>query len=208
MKKGSKKSLLVVVLLLLVGVTAYFAASTYAKYASQITGNQGTATVAKWNFSTENRAQSFTIDLAGTYDASTLVANKIAPGTEGAFQIALTNGTTETGVDFTVTLNSITNKPTNIVFYKERTGSAGAYSYSNELTPGTSTITGQIQAGDSTGVTIPIYWKWAYGTSNSVTDTVNEHDTTDGEAAKTLTIGLDVVGIQTEPGAHIDTHVN
>ena len=46
----NKKSLLVLVLLLLVGITSGYVASTYAKYTSKIENNNGTATVAKWAF--------------------------------------------------------------------------------------------------------------------------------------------------------------
>ncbi len=199
MKKGSKKSLLVVVLLLLVGVTAYFAANTYAKYASHITGNEATATVAKWAFGTENATKTFTIALEGTVDTTTLVAGRIAPGTQGHFEVALTNKDTETGVDFTVKLNSITGKPTNLKFYRNS-------DFTGELTPGTTEITGQIKAEDATGVTIPIYWKWAYETAEIATN--DPIDTANGETPATLTVGLDIVGVQTQPGAAITTHVN
>ena len=114
--KKKKKSLLVVALLLLVGITSGYVASTYAKYTSQIAGNNGSATVAKWAFSTDNPAKTLTINFSGTYDASTLVAGKIAPGTSGFFNVALVNTHTETGVDWTIRLNSITNAPTNLKF--------------------------------------------------------------------------------------------
>ena len=66
--KNRKKSLLVVVLLLLVGVTFGYVSSTYAKYTSQITGNSGSATVAKWAFASDNTTQTLSINLASTYD--------------------------------------------------------------------------------------------------------------------------------------------
>ena len=207
--KNRKKALFGVVLLLLVGLTSGYVASTYAKYASEITGNEGSATVAKWAFTTDNAVQSLTVNLAETYNASTLVGGKIAPGTSGSFNVALVNGTTETGVDWTIKLNSITNKPTNLKFYKTRSGSAGSYTYSNELTPGTSTITGQLAAKDATGVSVPIYWVWELGSSNEVEDATNVADTTDGTAAATLTIGVDITGVQTAPSTTaITSHVN
>ncbi len=199
-KRGT--SLLVVALLLLVGITSRYVAGTFAKYAGEIKDNNGTATVAKWNFTTENTAQTLTIALAETYDASTLVANKIAPGTSGSFNIALTNGTTETGVDFTVKLNSITGAPANLKFYKDQ-------EHTTELTPGTSTITGQLAAKDATGLTVPIYWAWEFGTSDEVDNAVNVADTEAGEAASSLTIGVDIKGVQTAPSTTaITSHVD
>ena len=195
----NKKSLLIIVLLVLVGLTTGYVASTYAKYTSTVTGS-GTATVAKWAFATDNATQNITIALNPTVDATTLVNGKIAPGTTGSFNIALVNTNSEVGVDFSIALDSISNKPTNLKFYKDS-------SYTTELTPGTSTVTGQLTAGDSTGVTVPIYWRWEYETNAISTN--DPIDTQDGEAARTLTIGVTITGVQTAPSATaITSHVN
>lgn len=198
MKK--KKTLLIIVLLLLVGITSGYVASTYAKYTSQITDNNGTATVAKWAFSTDNAQQTLTINFSGTYDPTTLVANRIAPGTSGSFNIALKNTNTETGVNWTIKLNSANNLPHNLKFYKDS-------AHTTEITPGTSTITGQLAAKDSTVLSVPIYWAWEYETSEIATN--DPLDTTDGEAAEALTIGVDITGVQTQPGSSaITSHIN
>ena len=204
-----KKSLMLIALLLLVGLTSGYVASTYAKYTTEITGNEGTAIVAAWNFEDDNEDQTIEIELAETVDETTLIDERIAPGTSGEFQVELVN-TSEVGVDFVVTLTSITNKPTNLKFYKTRTGSAGAYTYSNEITPGTTQITGQLEAEDETGLDVPIYWVWAYETTaiatNDPIDTANGEDTL---ANRTLTIGVDITGTQTPPSATaITSHVN
>lgn len=211
--KKSKKSLLVIALLLLVGLTSRYVASTYAKYTSTLPESTGTATVAKWAFTQDNTdagtgntrvGKPLTINLDGTYDASTLIGGKIAPGTSGSFAIALVNTNTETGVDWTITLNSIANAPTNLKFYKTRTEAAGKYSYSNPLTPGTSTITGKLAAKDATGISVPIYWVWEYETTNG--DSI---DTTAGEAANSLTISVGITGVQTRPSATaITSHID
>ena len=195
----NRKSLILIVLLVLVGLTSGYVASTYAKYTSTISGT-GTATVAKWAFSTENGTQTIEIELDSTVDPTTLSADRIAPGTAGSFDVVLTNGDTEVGVDFTVMLTSITGKPTNLKFYSDS-------SYTDELTPGTTTITGQLEAEDATGVTIPIYWQWAYETNAIATN--DPIDTTDGEAANDLTIGVTITGTQVAPSATaITSHVN
>lgn len=201
MKKNRKrKSLGMMALLLLVGVTCGYVANTYAKYTSKIEGNDGEAVVAKWAFATDNKKQTLEINLAKTYDPTTLVADRIAPGTEGSFDIALVNTNSEVGADFTIALNNVENIPTNLKFYKDS-------SYTTELKPGEGTITGQLVAGDSTGITVPIYWKWAYETSEIATN--DPKDTEDGEAAKTLTIGVDITGTQTQPSTTaITSHVD
>ena len=195
----NKKSFMIIVLLLLVGLTTGYVASTYAKYTGEVTGS-GTATVAKWAFETDNATQTIEIELDPTVDASTLVDGKIAPGTSGSFNIELVNTNSEVGVDFTIMLDSITNKPTNLKFYKDST-------YTTELTPGTTTITGQLVAEESTPLDVPIYWRWEYETT--ATSTNDPLDTADGEAARTLTIGVTITGVQTAPSATaITSHVN
>ena len=207
MKRERKKVTMVIVLLLLVGITSGYVARTYAKYVGTISGKNATATVARWAFTGDNSTQSLTINFAETYDTSTLDSGKIAPGTEGSFSVALVNTNSEVGVDWTIALNSIDNQPTNIKFYRTRTGSAGSYIYSNPLTPGTSTITGQLAAKDSTGVNVPIYWQWPYETSEIATN--DPLDSADGEAANTLTIGVDITGVQTPPSTtEITSHVD
>ena len=189
----NKKSLIVIALLILVGITSGYVASTYAKYTSQITGNNGTATVAKLAFDTDNASTSLTVALDKTYNASTLVANKIAPGTEGSFNIQVSNANTEVGVNYTIALNSITNLPTNMKFYATRSGTSGAYTYSDEITPGTGTITGTL-APNAAATTKTVYWKWAYETTDG-----DAADTTAGGNANTLTIGVDITGTQVQP---------
>ena len=198
--KNKKSLLLIVVLLLLVGVTCGYVASTYAKYTSQVTGNNGSATVAKWAFRTDNTTQTLSINFASTYDPTTLESGKIAPGTSGSFNVALVNTNTETGVDWTIRLNSITNAPTNLKFYRDA-------AHTVALIPGESTITGQLAAKDSTGLSVPIYWVWEYETSEAATN--DPIDTEDGESADTLSIGVDITGIQTAPSATaITSHIN
>ena len=204
-KKNNKKTLFLMALLLMVGVSTSYVSGTYAKYTAEITGN-GTATVAKWAFEDDNKDKITTIEvkLDGTYDPSTLVQKKIAPGTSGSFAIKLVNTNSEVGVDFTLSLDTIENMPKNIKFYKDS-------GYTTEIVPGTGKITGQIAAKDATGVEPKIYWKWVYETG-TVTDGIAEgdsDDTKDGKAAKTLTIPVTVKGVQTRPSAtKITSHID
>ena len=208
---NKKKKIILMLLLVTLGFVSSYAIDTYAKYNSKVEKG-GSATVAKWSFATDNATATFEVPLAKTYDASTLTNGKIAPGTEGSFNIALSNVHSEVGVDWTIELKSITNIPTNLKFYKTRTGSGtneSPYVYSNEVVPGNATtgkITGQLVAEESNTLNVPIYWKWEYETSSVATN--DPLDTTDGEAARTLTIGVDVTGVQVQPGTSITSHIN
>ena len=172
--KEKKRKGLVIALLLLFGLTAGHIAATYAKYAGTFNGS-GTVTVAKWAFESDNSSGNFNIDLDKTYDADTLVNGKIAPGTSGSFVIELSNANTEVGVDYTITFGSTTNKPTNLTFN------------------GGGTVTGTLKPGQ-TGVTETITWEWPYETTNGDAD-----DTTDGEAANTMTVNATITGVQVQP---------
>jgi len=190
MKKRNSLSLL---LLLLVFVSGAFVVGTYAKYVSTVNGS-GTATVAKWNFATDNEVVDFTVNLAEKYDASTLVDGKIAPGTEGSFDIKLVN-TSDVAANVEVALDEIDNVPTNLKFYSNE-------EMTDELVPGEGTMTGVIKAGDATGMTAKIYWKWAYESSTGEPASIangDAADTADGEEPATLTIGVTVTGTQVAP---------
>ena len=191
-----KKSFMMMALLIMFGLSFYFVSGTYAKYTAEVSGN-ATATVAKWNFATDNAITSLNINLDQTPDASTLAANKIAPGTSGSFAINLKNTNSEVGANFTLSLGTISDKPTNLKFYKDST-------YTTEITPGSGTITGQLAAGDSTGIPVKIYWRWQYETTNG-----DAADTADGMSAKSLTLPVTITGTQVAPSATaITSHIN
>jgi len=194
--KKHRRSSLVIILLMLVAIATSYVGSTYAKYTETVSGD-GTATVAKWDFTTDNAISTLDIDFTDDYDPSTLVEGKIAPGTSGSFAISVKNTHTETGVNFTLALGTATNVPTNLKFYKDST-------FTTEITPGTGTITGQLAALDSTGLDVSIYWKWNYETTNG--DTA---DTTNGKAATELTIPITITGTQVPPSSTaITSHIN
>lgn len=203
MEKKKRNSLLLMVLLLLIVITGLYVVGTYSKYTAEVSGN-GNATVAKWDFENDNAITTINIDLEENYDETILSNNRIAPGTAGSFDINLVNTHSEVGVDFTVALGSVTNAPTNIKFYKDS-------SYTTELTPGTSTITGQLEAEDAVGKTVTIYWKWEYETG-TVTDgiaTGDSADTANGKSGSELTIPVTVKGIQIAPSTTaITSHIN
>ena len=180
-----RKSMIVMVLLLLVCLTSGYVASTYAKYTSQLANISSTATVAKWDFKAGGNYGTFSIDLPASVDASTLVAGKIAPGTSGTFTIALDNSGSEVGVEYTIDFTGASNVPSNLVF----TAKGSTVTIANGAS-----IEGSIPAGETDTVTIS--WAWPYETGNSPYTTEDAEDTT-----YTMTLSATVNGIQTEPSA-------
>ncbi len=192
MKK--RKSLIIAVLLLLVGVSTAYVAGTYAKYTGEVSGD-ATVTVAKWNFEDDNALTTINVDLAENYEKTILADGKIAPGTSGSFAIDLKN-TSEVAVAWNLSVGSATNKPTNLKFYKDA-------AHTVELTPGETTITGKLAQGDSTGLTVNVYWTWPYetGAVNNNVAAGDGVDTDDGKDAKTLTVPVTIKGVQIAPVA-------
>lgn len=188
MKKG-KKNVVIVVLLLLLTVTAGFAVYTYAKYTSTL-NRTGVTRVAKWAFDTDNPGSTINFTLDQTYNANTLVSGRIAPGTSGSMAVQLSNANSEVGVSYSVKVGTITGKPANLKFYSDS-------SYQNELTPGTTTVTGTLtpRQAASASTTVTIYWKWEYDVSSAA----DVQDTTDGAAAAGLTIPVEITGTQVQP---------
>lgn len=206
-----RKKLLVLLLLLVIGVSGVLIAGTYAKYTATISKSSSVA-IAKWNFESDNSTETINIDLKNNYDESTLVSTRtvdgvdykvIAPGTEGSFDINLVN-TSDVGVNFKVSLDSVEHFPTNIKFYKDS-------NYQTELIPGFSTITGKIAANDNQGLTIKVYWKWVFETG-SITNGIYSGDANDteyGTLGEILEIPVTITGTQVQPSTEsITTHIN
>ena len=200
-----KKTILVAAIVLGVAVLG-LAAGVYAKYIASFTADGDIADVAKWAFEDENDGDGLLeCELDKNYDTNTLSEGKIAPGTSGTCTFSITNKNSEVGVNYTITLSGVTNQPTNVKFYKTKSGSGNNITYTDELTTSNGSVTGTINAGVATAQTEEIYWVWPYETG-TVTDGVAEgddEDTTDGEnaaaATKKMTATFAIKGVQVQP---------
>lgn len=194
MKKGSKSLLLVLMLGIVVLTSAV--GGTYAKYTEKFE-KSATARVAKWAFVNDNTTQSlYKFEVPETYDATTLVNGKIAPGTKGTFEIQLVNTNTETAVEFEILFANMANKPTNFHLYRTTDDVTKGTEVKLD---GTGKVTGKLAAKDSTGVTAKFIWEWAFETADTA---VNDPlDTADGIAANELVMKATVTGTQIAPSA-------
>ena len=140
----------------------------YAKYKTTLTGN-GTATVAKWSFKVNGQTQTIPdIDLATTMkENNNVVEGKLAPGTEGSFDLNLDATGSEVAIDYNIKL-AVTEKPSNLRFYTDS-------SYTKEIasTDGVMNVSGVLSLEEvKTIQTKTIYWKWAYQTGTAANDIV------------------------------------
>ena len=192
--KTRNKPIIILIALLLITAIA-FSMYAYAKYKTTLTGN-GTAQVAKWSFKVNGQTQTIPdIDLATTMKKVNNVAeNKLAPGTEGSFDLNLDATGSEVAIDYNIKL-VVTEKPTNLRFYTDS-------SYTKEIasTDGVMNVSGVMSLEEiKTIQTKTIYWKWPYqtGDTDDVKKANDKIDTADSKKSVTMTIT--VTGTQRNP---------
>jgi len=196
-KNNKKRNVVLAAVLLGVAATVgTVGVTTFAKYKSQLDAVSSNVTVAKWAFDTDNSSHSYTFSLANTYTASTLVSNRIAPGTQGSFVFSLNNAKGETGVEYTIDMAKNAGTPTNLKFYSDS-------ACTTELTNGT-TLSGHLNPNAS-ATTVTVYWKWAYetGSTDAEKDSNDLIDTSNGKTATVdgMTVTATITGVQSQPVA-------
>lgn len=170
-KTKNQLPILVVFLLLLTTILSVLVSGTYTKYTKEISGSD-TAIVAKFKVSSNLNSADFNI-FNTIYDNAKdeeveedVVVGKIAPGTEGKFEVTVQNDS-EVWVSYRLALSLEEGSNKNIPILYSIDGS-------NYYTIGQFNgmfISAELEnklKNSSEEVKIPIYWKWDY---NSVTDT-------------------------------------
>ena len=192
--KTRNKPIIILIALLLITAIA-FSMYAYAKYKTTLKGN-GTATVAKWSFKVNGQTQTIPdIDLATKMKKVNNVAeNKLAPGTEGSFELNLDATGSEVAIDYNIKL-IVTEKPTNLRFYTDS-------SYTKEITStdGVMNVSGVMSLEEiKTIQTKTIYWKWAYQTGTAANDIVANDKIDTADSKKSVTMTITVTGTKRNP---------
>lgn len=192
--KKSKKIVLVVIALMAI-LMSFVGGQVYAKYMSKVEGH-GTADVANWSFKVNDKDEQLqAISLNSTINNNMLAGNKIAPGTQGSFQIKLDATGAEVGIDYIVRFENESNKPTNLKFKYENK----EYNSLQELQKD---LTGTINANDSDKIKIiTIDWKWPYetGTTEEQISANDKIDTQNAKSIRNYTFNIVVTGTQVNP---------
>ena len=169
MKENSKK-IVVIMLLGIIAVGAYFISGTYAKYTSEVTG-AGNANVAKWKWTigtTEIKSsadKSFTFDLFKTIKDSDGSEEKdvakglIAPGTSGSFDVEITNNS-EVNATYEISfVEEQTNLPEGVTRIPVEYSTDGGKSWKTTIS-GADIPATDIAMGAS--ATKTVQWRWVY----------------------------------------------
>ena len=192
-KTRNKPVIILLALLLITEIV--FSMYAYAKYKTTLKWN-GTATVAKWSFKVNGQTQTIPdIDLATTMkENNNVVEGKLAPGTEGSFDLNLDATGSEVAIDYNIKL-AVTEKPSNLRFYTDS-------SYTKEIasTDGVMNVSGVMSLEEiKTIQTKTIYWKWAYQTGTATNDIVANDKIDTADSKKSVTMTITVTGTQRNP---------
>lgn len=192
-----KKKAVIIIAILVAIILSFVGGQTYSKYVTEVRGD-GTAQIATWDFKVNGQKEEVqTISLGSTYDSSTLVNGKIAPGTEGNFQIKVDATGSDVGIDYKIKFSDETTKPANLKFYYQEV------EYNSILELGEA-LSGTINADDENkSKTFDIKWKWNYETGSNPTE-VASNDKIDTQNAQEITnYEFDVIvsGTQVVPQA-------
>ena len=175
-------------------VAGVFINNTFSKYTNKVIGD-GETEIAKWSFKVNQETEQFaTIKLADTYDKTTLLNGKIAPGTKGSFDLVIDATDSEVGVKYEVDFQNETNKPTNLIF-KSNNKTVSTIEELEDV------LTDTINADDTNKVrTLTINWEWPYetGTENAILNN-DKIDTNEGLQALDYNFDIVVTGTQVQP---------
>ncbi len=191
---SKKKKVILIISVLSCVLLSFIGGQSYSKYVSEVRGD-GMAEVATWNFRVNGQKEEVqTIQLESTCDNEILDKHKIAPGTNGSFNIMIDGTGSDVGINYNIKFTNESTKPTNLKFiYDDQ-----EYDSITELE---SILSGTIQANDEEKAKIlTIYWEWPYETGDNENEIGNndEIDTQDAQNIATYTFNVVVSGTQVE----------
>ena len=202
-KNNLKFMVLVIFLISLIMCISSFGIATWARYRTNTSGGVE-AQIAKWSFKVNGEETQFAdINLADTIDFTHVATDKIAPGTNGSFDLVIDGSGSEVSIDYYINVNAA-GKPTNLKFYTDA-------QYSNEI----SIVNNKFSIEDeilllniNTPVTKTIYWKWDYRTSSMPSQEILNNYVQDINGLQTLINEYNEVGKTAEQKNEIASKIN
>jgi len=168
-----------------------------AKYITQVEGG-GNADIAKWNFNVTSDGETLsTIKLTDSIHQN-VRSEKIAPGTNGSFEIELDASSAEVSLDYKIEFLNEQNKPTNLKFSYEGTTT-------NNLKDLENLLKGEFLVDDTNkNKVLTINWEWPFetGTTEDEIKANDETDTTEGKTANSYTFDIQVTATQKNPNGN------
>lgn len=188
-----KKVVGAIVLIILISII-FISGYTFARYYKAINAGSGTASIARWSFGSKN-----------TEAVINLSEEKIAPGTNGQFEIEVDATNSEVAVEYEILVSEEKNIPTNMKFYAETKDENGAIIATTEKMSSftelaTSNLKGNIPVeANNQKRTIIVYWDWEFNENdNTTTDSDDATLIYDEEGNSSLDCGfnIEIIGRQ------------
>lgn len=190
-----KKKIISIIAIIIAIILSFIGGQTFSKYVTEVRGD-GTAQIATWDFKVNGQKEQVqTISLGSTYDETTLVDGKIAPGTRGSFQIIVDGTGSDVGIDYKIKFSNESSKPQNLKFYYDNTQYNSILDLEEDLS-------GTIAASDTNKErTLTIDWEWQYETGDNPTEIASNDkiDTQNAQEIENYTFNVTVSGTQVAP---------
>ena len=188
----NKTKILVAIFIILIVCVCIVFGRAYAKNSSQIKG-EGNAKIAKWDFKVNGEGtQIKSVNLRSTNIKESLTEGKIAPGTQGFFEIIVDTSEADVSIDYEIKFENETRKPSNLIFRYENIESKSLKDLEEVLK-------GSIKKEDTEKIKIfEIEWEWKYENGNDF-QAIYKNDEIDTKEALQLsnyTFDILVSGVQ------------
>ncbi|MBR3614615.1 MAG: hypothetical protein IKL55_05505 [Clostridia bacterium] len=190
----NNKKLIGVLLLITLILVIFLAGYTFARYYKSINAGGGTANIARWSFGSKN--EKAIINLS---------EEKIAPGSNGQFEIEVDATNSEVDVDYEILVSEEKNIPTNMKFYAETKDEKGVVLSTTEKNSSftelaTNNLKGTIPVeANNQKRSIVVYWEWEFNEND--TTTIDSEDATlkydeNGNSNLECGFNIEIVGRQ------------
>ena len=185
-EKNSKRKIILTIAIIL--AITMLAGVVYARYVLHFK-RTAAGDVARWQFEvndSENEVDNTALSVK-TYNNTTIAAQKIAPGTEGKFEIKINAQNVDTAFNYSVEFENVTNKPNNLYF---TIGESTEPIYSMETLE---TQLSNKRMNPNSQDSYEIKWVWPFTGGNDV------DDTTFGKAGSPFSFDMHLNIDQVEP---------
>lgn len=164
-KKAVIRAVIIIALITLVSLAGY----TFARYYQSINVGGGKATIARWSFGSANVSKDIVLS-----------EEKIAPGSNGTFEIEVDATNSEVPVEYEILVSDEKNIPTNMKFYAEIQNEDGSTIKTTETKDSftelaTSEFKGLIpvETGNQKRK-INVHWSWEFNDEDTTATDAND----------------------------------
>ena len=190
----NKRKLFSAICMITLILVIFIAGYTFARYYSKIDAGSGRASIVRWSFGSKNEEASINLS-----------EEKIAPGSNGNFEIEVDATDSEVEVEYEILVKDERNIPHNMKFYAETIDEKGGVisktnSYDSFTKLASENLNGKIPVEKNNQKrNIVVYWNWDFNEED--TSSVDRDDATliideNGNSSLDCGFNIEIVGKQ------------